>query len=113
MIDNILTLIAPAGREQDAKGVWHITAPIRREVFARVESVSRAEFFAAGQNGMRPDMRFTIFAGEYLGETICEYEGVRYAVYRTYYVPGTDDLEIYVHREAGVHSGAQDGDGQV
>ena len=113
MIDNVLTLIAPAGRTQDAEGVWRPAAPVRREVFVRVQSISRAEFSAAGQNGMRPDLRFTIFFGEYLGETVCEYEGMCYAIYRTYLVPGTDDLELYVHREAGVHSGAQDCDGQI
>ena len=102
MIDTALTLIAPASREQDANGVWRRKTEMRREILARLASIDRAEFFAAGQNGLRPDYRFTVNACEYEGETLCEYDGAQYAIYRTYRVAGTDDLELYVQRKAGV-----------
>lgn len=103
MVDTTITLISPASRVQDAEGVWRTTEPVTREVFAQVGSVSRAEFFSGGQTGFRPEYMFTVFAAEYRGEAVCEYNGKRYAIYRTYYVPGTDYLELYAQREVGVH----------
>lgn len=105
MVDTEITLIKPAGREQDATGVWRSTGEQRRTILARVDDVNRSEFFAAGQNGMRPEFRFVVFPAEYIGEQLLEYAGARFAVYRTYHVPGTDNLELYVQREAGVHNG--------
>ena len=105
MIDTAITLITPAGRYQDADGIWRTQAETRREILARLSSVDRGEFFAAGQNGLRPDFRFVVFAGEYAGEKLCEYNGAQYAVYRTYQVPGTDDMELYVQRKAGLKNG--------
>ena len=46
-----------------------------------------------------------MFFGDYQGETRLLYNGVRYAVYRTYHAR-TDDLELYVQREVGVNGGA-------
>lgn len=105
MIDTALTLIAPAERFRDENGVWHTRGETRREVFARLSSVDRGEFFAAGQNGLRPDYRFTVAACEYQGEALCAYEGAQYAIYRTYQAPGGDDLELYVQRKVGASHG--------
>lgn len=110
MIDTTINLIAPETRTQDARGVWRTTKTATREIMARVDSVDRTEFFSAGQAGFQPEFRFTVFVSEYGGEAVCEYEGVRYAIYRTYHVPGTDDLELYVRREEGVRGGVQNPD---
>ena len=93
-------------RTQDAKGVWRSGEASRREVFCNVQSVSRAEFFQGGQNGLKPEYVFTVFFGDYEGESIVEYGGTLYSVYRTYRAR-TDDLELYVQREVGVN-GTQD-----
>jgi SPP1 family predicted phage head-tail adaptor len=92
-------------RQRDATGVWVSGSPVRREVMARVESAGRSEFFSAGQSGFKPEYRFTVFHGEYQGEDECEYEGTLYAIYRTYRVPGTDDLELYVRLKVGLSNG--------
>lgn len=105
MIDTTIRLIAPETRAQDARGVWYTTGEQITEIMARAGSVSRGEFFAAGQAGFRPEHTFTVFHGDYRGEELCEYDGERYAIYRTYHVPGTDDLELYVRREEGVRDG--------
>jgi SPP1 family predicted phage head-tail adaptor len=76
----------------------------KKEVFCDVTSVSRAEWYDAGRNGFNPDFRFVINRYDYSGETECEYQGVRYAIYRTYF-GRTDDLELYVERQAGVQNG--------
>lgn len=103
MIDTEITLIKPAARVQDDTGVWRTTQPQERTILARMDDVNRAEFFAAGQGGMRAEFRFTVNPIEYEGEDVCVWAGRRYAIYRSYHVPGTDDLELYVQREVGVH----------
>lgn len=105
MTDVSLVLISPASRVQDEDGIWRSQAETRREIFARLSSVDRGEFFAAGQNGLRPEYRFTVSACEYNGETLCEYDGIQYAVYRAYRVSGTDDMELYVQRKVGISNG--------
>lgn len=106
MVDTEITLIRPASREQDENGVWRDTREEARTILARMDDITRAEFYAAGQYGMRPDFRFIVNPVEYQGEQVCAWNGRRYAIYRTYHVPGTDDLELYVQREAGVTGGA-------
>lgn len=88
-------------RTQDANGVWRKGNPTEKVVFAQVDSVTRAEFFAAGESGIKPEYRFTMLAAEYDGETTVVYNGAVYAVYRTYHAR-TDEIELYVRRKAGV-----------
>ena len=105
MLDTTITLITPGTRTQDAEGIWRDGTPTSREVFARMESVSRYEFYAGGEQNIRPDMRFKVFQAEYQGESELTWNGAAYVIYRTYQVPGTDDLELYVQRKVGVHLG--------
>ena len=105
MIDTEITLIKPASRAQDATGVWRSTAEDKRTILARMDDVSRSEFFNAGQAGMRAEFRFIVNPIEYEGEDTLEWNGKRYAIYRHYHVPGTDDMELYAQREVGVQRG--------
>lgn len=107
MTDTTIKFTTPGTRTQGSDGVWRDGTPATREVFARMESVSQTEFFSGGQTGFRPEMRFTVFPAEYQGEDRLIWNGDAYAIYRTYQVPGTDDLELYVKREVGVYNGAQ------
>lgn len=100
-MDSILYLISES-KTQDEYGVWQ-TTQVRHEVFANTKSVSRLEFFQSGRSGLNPEMQFTIFAGDYNGETICEYMGKTYAIYRTYLPEGTDYIELYVQRKGGTN----------
>lgn len=72
-----------------------------RTVFVNVQSVSRQEFFSAGQAGLQPQYVFVMFGPDYDGEKIVEYKGKRYSVYRTY-ARKDDNLELYVEERAGV-----------
>lgn len=110
MIDTIVTLTTPGTRAQDAEGIWRDGTPTSRDVYARMDSIGRSEFYAGGEAGFRPEMRFTVFQAEYQGEGRLLWNGNAYAIYRTYQVPGTDDLELYVQREVGVHNGSQNAD---
>ena len=123
MVDGVITLITKT-RQTDAYGRQTATET-KRDVFAQIDSVSRAEFFEAGQNGLNPEYRFTVFSGEWDGEREAEYNGVRYSIYRTYrpsaYVrhdnvktyegsisrntnaANNDRIELYASRKAGIN----------
>lgn len=88
-------------KAQDDYGVWRDTE-ISREVFCQVDSVTRAEFFEGGRNGLNPQFRFTMFAADYEDEPIVEYNGKRYSVYRTFFGK-TDNIELYVERKGGTN----------
>lgn len=71
-----------------------------KQVFCKVDSVTRAEFFDAGKAGLKPEYRITMFFGDYDGETVVGYKGRLYSVYRTY-LAKTDIIELYVERQGG------------
>lgn len=73
-----------------------------RQVFCKVDSVTRAEFFDAGRSGLNPEYRITMFFGDYNGETVVGYKGRTYSVYRTYQAK-TDIIELYVERQGGTN----------
>ena len=74
-----------------------------KEIFCQVHSITRQEFFDAGRNGLNPQFEFTVFQGDYAGESVVEYNGASYSIYRTYIVPGTDYIELYVERKGGTN----------
>lgn len=101
-MDDVLTLIRQKDAVEDEYGIMQPSEWEKTEVFCQVHSITRAEFFEGGRNGLNPQYRFTMFHGDYSGERLVEYEGETYAVYRTY---RTDDdyIELYVQREGGAN----------
>jgi hypothetical protein len=77
----------------------------RSEVFGRVESVTRAEWFEGGREGMNPALVFITPAVNYSGEPEAELQGVRYRIYRTYRKRDTDEVELYLEEKVGVANG--------
>lgn len=96
-------------RAQDDYGRWMPT-PSPKTVMCQVDSITQSEFFKAGRNGLNPEYKFTMFAGDYEGETIVEYNGNTYAVYRTY-LRRTDKIELYVERKGGTNGIIEDNSG--
>lgn len=94
----VITLLA-ATKTQNAYGVW-VESLTNRDVFCQVDSVSRAEFFDGGRNGLNPEFRMTLFAGDYQGERLLIYKNSTYSVYRTYQ-GRNDTVELYVERKGG------------
>jgi len=76
------------------------------DIYARVESVSASEFFAGGQNGLKPDYRFLVNAWEYSDEPEVVFNDKVYSVYRTYR-RSLDLMELYVERKAGRHGSGE------
>lgn len=98
----MITLIG-ATRTQNDYGVWELTKTAR-DVFAQVDSVTRAEFFEGGRNGLNPEYKFTMFAGDYNRETELIYDGEPYAIYRSYH-GRNDTVELYAERKGGTNGG--------
>lgn len=100
-MDDVLILLTPT----QAKNEYGVDQEnyTSRLIFCQVESVSRSEFFGAGRNGLNPEFKFTAFAGDYCGEPVCKFHGSTYTIYRTYNVPGTDTIELYVERRGGTN----------
>ena len=89
-------------KAQDENGVWR-SRETARDVFCNVKSVTAKDFFEGGRNGLNPAYVFTMFFPEYSGETVVEYNGQRYAVYRVYR-KSTDTLELHVQRKGGTNA---------
>lgn len=102
---NVITLIGEK-RTLDEFGVSMKTR-IYRDVFCNVSSVTATEFFEGGRSGLNPAFRMTMFAGDYKGEKMLEYNGLTYAIYRTY-LKTTDTIELYVERKGGTNGKQED-----
>lgn len=97
---DVLTLVNIT-RTQDAIGQF-VDAETTSDVFCSVSSVSANEFFAGGQNGIRPEYKVTMFMYDYDGQTIAEYKNKRYSIYRTY-IGKNDTIELYLESRVGVN----------
>lgn len=85
---------------QDTAGIFHsITG--RRMAYCKVASVTRSEFYNAGRSGLNPEFEVSVFGADYEDEELAEYNGKTYSIYRTYRVPGTDYIELYLERKGG------------
>lgn len=97
---NVINLITET-TGKDKFGVT-VSTTSSRQVFCQIDSITRAEFFEAGRNGLNPEMMITMFYGDYHGEKIVEYNGERFGVYRVYR-SRTDTIELYVERKGGTN----------
>ncbi len=97
---DVVTLLATT-KTQNEYGVW-VESITSRDVFCQVDSVTRAEFFEGGRNGLNPQFRVTMFSGDYNGEPMLVYKGNSYGVYRTFY-GRNDTIEVYVERKGGTN----------
>lgn len=99
MEEGILVLIS----QTDTKDKYGM--PVKKDasssVYCRADSITRAEYNVAQQNGLRPQYKFTIRLLEYSGQNVVEYKKERYAVYRTFQ-PTKDDIELYCEQREGI-----------
>lgn len=98
---DIITLI-PTTQAVDQYGVQKTVEGTPREVMCQVDSVTRAEFFDGGRNGLNPELVFRVFFADYNDETLLEYNGKKYGIYRTYY-RRDDFVELYAERKGGTN----------
>lgn len=98
-MDDVITLIAVT-YSRDSIG-QEISTETRTDIFARINSVSRSEFYAGGQAGLRPEITAETPRINYNGEKLAELNGVRYSIYRTYFREDSDMIELYLEEKTG------------
>lgn len=76
-----------------------VATETEKTIYCEVDSISQTEFYAAANTELNPEYRFTIFFGDYKGESLVKFNGARYSVYRTYRTG--DGLELYTERKIG------------
>lgn len=99
MGEELITLIAQTFAADALK--QRIPMETQRDVWCRIESVSRAEWRDAGVQGLKPELKAVMPGINYGGELIALYSGTRYAIYRTYRAADSDEIELYLSREVG------------
>lgn len=72
----------------------------KTEVFCKVKSISRSEFYNASTTGLKPSLVFTVHLFEYNNEEEVEFEGIRYNVIRTYMV-NSEEIELTCEKVIG------------
>ena len=72
-----------------------------KTVYAEISSVSQTEFFSGGRIGLTPSMKAVIYGFEYNDEQIAKVNGKYYSIYRTFYINGSDKLELYLEERGG------------
>lgn len=97
--DRIAFLISTTYRQDDIGQDMPIET--KRKIFCSITSVSAAEWFEAGRSGLQAELRLTMFAFDYHGETIAEVNGQRYSIYRTFRSK-PDEIELYLEKKAGI-----------
>lgn len=79
---NVLTLI---GEEPVSHGIFDEIVETRRDVFCEVRSVGYQEYYRALAQDLHPTFIFRLADyAEYQNEKICEFDGKRYRIVRTY-----------------------------
>ena len=79
---------------KDEEGYETEGTPEVHYVYGNCQSVTQAEYFSAGQQGIDAKCKFTVYSSEYGGQTEILYGGRYYNVYRTYRVR-EDLMELY------------------
>lgn len=90
-------------RTKDQDGIDQKTEK-SKTVYGYVDSVSAAEFFEGGRNGLNPEIRVTMTILDYSGQTILVRGGARFGIYRTY-KSGNGTIELYAERKGGTNGG--------
>lgn len=101
-MNDILTLV---GRTLDDFG--NTVSETRRDVFCKLESISRSEFYQAQATDLRPELVFVLADYyDYEDEYLCIYEGTWYRVIRTY--RKGQELELVAQKAAAEEVGADE-----
>ena len=94
-MNEVLTLIQRTpGKDDEGKPVITETS---RDVFSAVKSIGMTEFYQAHSQDFRPEAKFILADYlDYNAETMCQHNGQRYSILRTYRTG--NELELVVER---------------
>ena len=103
-MDDLIYLISQTYTEDEMGQM--VPSETQTPVWAHIQSVTRAEWTDAGQRGLQPQLVAITPMVNYNGESIVQIgtgeHAKRYAVYRTFFGPDTDQIELYLERKVGV-----------
>ena len=87
----------------EARGVLDAASETRRKTYCEEKSLSMSEVYQARAAGLSPTYRLRLpHSFEYKGETLCEYKGQRYSIFRDYEDEKTgDQTELTLVRVRG------------
>lgn len=100
-----ITLVGETPSGQDEDGFPIYGKPTETTVFCNMQSVKAAEFFHAAEHGVNAVHTAVLHSYEYSGEKFAEYNGVRYAVYRSYEHPEKEIIELTLAENVRFYSG--------
>ena len=84
-----------------AHGVGTRAQETARKVFCTIRSIGTAEAYQAMATGLNPEMKVVLHHDfEYDGEKICEVNGKRYKIIRTY-ITEADGIELTIQPVTG------------
>ena len=82
----------------EAGGVGLEPTESKRTVYCTVKSIGQQEAYLAMGQGLNPELKVILAHDfEYEGEGLCELDGVRYEILRTY-ITETDGIELTLQR---------------
>lgn len=95
-LDCIATLIfrKETGKDDNGNPVFEVSD---KEVFGVLSSIGQREFYRARQQGLKPEVRLTVYADEGEGAEFMRVDRVLYKVLRSYR-PSPDKLELIGER---------------
>jgi SPP1 family predicted phage head-tail adaptor len=94
---NVVDLITVS---PEAGGVGTEPTETKRTVYCTVKSIGQQEAYLAMGQGLNPELKVILAHDfEYEGEGLCELEGVRYEILRTY-ITEVDGIELILQRVA-------------
>ena len=92
---NVLTLITVS---PEAAGVGTEPTETKRDVLCTVRSIGQQEAYLAMGQGLNPELKVILAHDfEYEGERLCELDGVKYDILRTY-ITEADSIELTLQR---------------
>lgn len=94
---DVLTLISQTYTLDDYGN--NVANETKFDVLCEVDSITQSEFYAAANTELSPEYRFRVFFGDYDGQSVVEYDGNRYEIYRTF--RSGDYMELYAERKVG------------
>lgn len=96
-MDDIAYLIKETATGRDEYGN-EIIERTPRMVYCQVQTVTQSEFYAAGTDGIKPELELTIsHRADYEGENLIKYNGAVYDIIRTYWKGDAVTLTIAEH----------------
>lgn len=92
-------ILCTKGALQDCIGQAIDTFVEAQKIQCTVDSVGRSEWITAAQGGYQAEVMVKVFSASYHGESMAQYSGKTYEIYRTFQVG--DQTELYLGTRIG------------